>query len=213
MENGVFMSDLILLRHGETAGQSSTRFYGSTDIGLSELGREQMRRAGEVLRELSFRTVITSPLRRSYESASIVSNGLTPEPVVIKDFREINFGEWEGLTAAEIEECDPDGYRTWKEFGTLSQFPGGDSKEAFYQRVSAAAKYVFTHVERPVLAVLHKGVIRGILAALLNSSPVKFTHHPIELGSIHRLSRTPVCWKLLSTNEIGHLGECRIKHS
>ena len=116
-------------------------------------------------------------------------------------------------TAEEIVERDPDRYRTWKEFGSLSRFPGGDSKEEFYRRVAAAAKYVFADVERPVLAVLHKGVIRGILAALLNSSPVELTHYPIELGSIHRLSRTPIRWKLLSTNEIGHLGEYRIKHS
>ena len=207
------MSDLILLRHGETAGQSSIRLYGSTDVALSELGRKQMCRAGEVLRKKSFKTVITSPLRRSLESAFIVLDGLKPEPVVIRDFREIDFGAWEGLTAEEIAERDPDCYRDWKESGSLLQFPGGESKEEFFRRVARAAKNVFSHVEQPVLAVLHKGVIRGIMATLLDISITDLTHHPIELGSIHQLCKLSDSWKLISTNETEHLGKYRIEHS
>ena len=59
------MSDLYIIRHGETAGESSVRFYGSTDIPLSEFGREQLRRSKELLRDVPFRTIVASPLRRS----------------------------------------------------------------------------------------------------------------------------------------------------
>ena len=207
------MSDLILLRHGETAGKSSIRFYGSTDIALSKHGREQMRLAGEALRELSFRTVITSPLQRSRESALIVFNGHSSEPIVVEDFREIDFGDWEGLTESEIAELDPEGYRAWKESGSIARFPGGDSKAEFFNRIKMAAKRVFTRAEHPVIAVLHKGVIRGILSALLNIPVTELKNHPIELGSIHRLCKSSDRWKLISTNETEHLGEYRIEHS
>ena len=208
------MSDLILLRHGETTGKSSVRFYGSTDIELSEFGIEQMRCAGRVLENELFGTVYTSPLKRSRHSADIVMNGREPEPVVVEEFREIDFGKWEGLSHDEIAERDPQGYRAWKQNGLLfSRFPGGESKAEFYRRIAMAANKVFNHNEQPALAVLHKGVIRGIIAALLDIQPLELTGHPIELGSIHRLSRFPGGWKLISTNETSHLGEFRIEHS
>ena len=208
------MSDLILLRHGETAGCSSIRFYGSTDIELSELGIEQMRRAGEALKDMIFGSVYASPLKRSRDSAYIVMNGRKPEPVVIEDFREIDFGQWEGLSITEIAERDPAGFRAWKENGLLfSRFPGGDAKAEFYRRITMAAKNVFNHIEYPALGVLHKDVIRGIISALVNIPITELAYHPVELGSIHRLSQFHDGWKLISTNETSHLGECRIEHS
>ena len=203
------MSDLILLRHGETAGESSIRFYGATDIALSEFGRNQMKRAGTVLHNTSFRTVITSPLRRARDSASIVLDGRSTPVTIIEDFREVNFGEWEGMTGEEIAERDPPKYRDWKEYGRLVQYPGGDVREEFFSRVGKAALEVFNSVEIPALAVLHKGVIRGVLNALLGIPLENMTHHPIELGSIHRLSKPDGSWVLTAENEIDHLGELR----
>ena len=207
------MCDLFLLRHGETAGQSSIRFYGATDIELSEIGEQQMSRAGDILGKEKFKTVIVSPMRRSIESTAIVLDGRKYDPVVVNDFREINFGEWEGLTAEEIADLFPDAYREWKETGTMDRFPGGDSKTEFYTRVGAASQEVFNGAETPVLAVLHKGVIRGILSALLDVPVTRIINRRIELGSIHRLSRSPDGWKLVTDNETGHLGEYRMEHS
>ena len=209
----IITSDLILLRHGETSGQSSVRFYGSTDIELSDPGREQMRRAGAALKDVTFKTVITSPLERSGEGASIVLDGRSPVPVVIEDFREIDFGEWEGLTDAEIQKRDPDSHKAWKETGSFARFPGGDSRTGFYNRVKTSARSVFNSTELPILAVLHKGVIRGILSALLDIPVGEMINHPIELGSLHLLRKLTESWELDKTNEIGHLGECRIEHS
>ena len=58
------MDELILVRHGETTGNSAVRLYGRTDIALSDLGRRQMSRVREALDSEAFDTVITSPLRR-----------------------------------------------------------------------------------------------------------------------------------------------------
>ncbi|MCE5250901.1 histidine phosphatase family protein [bacterium] len=207
------MCDLILLRHGETSGQSSIRFYGSTDIPLSDIGINQMKRAGDALRTYPFRTVITSPLRRARESASIVFDGRGPEILVIDDFREIHFGEWEGLTRDEIVARDPDIYRAYLEAGTEGRFPGGDYKPEFFSRIRTAAIDVFNRSELPILAVLHKGVIRGVLSALLDRPLHDLSNQPIELGSIHRLAREDGGWKLIAANETGHLGEYRMENT
>ena len=125
------MSILYLLRHGETAGQSSIRFYGSTDVALSDIGEEQMIRAGNILGDVPFRTVITSQMKRSRESANIVLDGCEMNTVVVDDFREIDFGAWEGLTTGEIAEKSPELFKVWKRDGKLERFPGGDSREDF----------------------------------------------------------------------------------
>ena len=86
---------LVLIRHGETTGQSSIRFHGSSDVALSDEGRVQMREAARGLRTEVFDLIVASPLRRSWESARILSGGA---PVRLEpDFREIDFGRWEGI--------------------------------------------------------------------------------------------------------------------
>ena len=147
-KNEDFMCHLILLRHGETAGQSSIRFFGSTDVELSEFGKNQMRLAANVLGQQPYKSIITSPLKRSREGASIICGSDNPAPVIIDDFREINFGEWEGMTREEIKENYPDFYPQWQKSGSIARFPGGESKTEFYGRVKKAALDVFTKVSR-----------------------------------------------------------------
>lgn len=207
------LNELVLVRHGETAGESSVRYYGATDIPLSDVGRRQMISAGEALKDIAFATVIASPLCRSQEGVSLVLNGRGRDVRIVDDFREIDFGEWEGLTAREIEERFPALFREWKTRGLFDGFPGGDTREGFKRRVADAAETVFGSIELPALAVLHKGVIRGILAHLLGIPYGELLDHGIELGSIHRLSKNGGGWTLVSTNETAHLGPLRMEYS
>ena len=208
MENGLY-----LVRHGETVGDSSVRLYGRTDIELSDLGREQMRRAGAVLRLMTFQTVIVSPLQRSRESADILLAGRGPAPRVTQEFREIDFGAWEGLSFAEIAERYPENHAAWKTMGVDFAFPGAETKKSFFERVAAAALRIFPEAQSPALAVLHKGVIKGILAGLLGRPVMSLADHPIELGGIHMLRREAGGWTLAQTNETAHLGDCRLPES
>lgn len=207
------MCELILIRHGETVGDSSVRLYGTTDVALSELGREQMRKVGEALSDVAFARVIASPLRRSRDSAEMIVEGRGPEATIVDEFSEIDFGAWEGWTLAEAAEREPEGYKARETEGIDFRFPGGDSKKEFFTRVARAAVRVFEEPAYPALAILHKGVIKGILAGLLKSPIQDFADHPIELGSIHRMKRTSEGWKLAGTNETGHLIDCRIPDS
>jgi broad specificity phosphatase PhoE len=86
---------LILVRHGETEGESSIRYHGRTDVPLSELGRAQMRLAGRALETryggVSFAGVFSSPLVRASEGARIVAGDWAPL-VTIDEFAEVHFG-------------------------------------------------------------------------------------------------------------------------
>ena len=67
------MSRILLLRHGETDGESSIRFHGVTDVTLSELGRAQMRSARRGLPDEAIDLVVASPLSRAWQAARIVA--------------------------------------------------------------------------------------------------------------------------------------------
>jgi broad specificity phosphatase PhoE len=194
-------------------GDSSVRLYGRTDIALSDLGREQMRRAGAALRRVAFQTAIVSPLQRSRESADILLDGRGPALRVTPEFREIDFGAWEGWTFAEVAERDPENHASWKTMGVDFAFPGAETKKSFFERIAAAAVRIFPEAQSPALAVLHKGVIKGILAGLLGRPVAALADHPIELGGIHLLRRDAGGWTLVQSNEIAHLGDCRLPDS
>ncbi len=156
---------LVMLRHGETVGNSSVRFHGASDVALSDAGREQVRSAARALRQEVFDLVAASPLRRSWEAALLVGGGA---PVRIEDgFREIDFGRWEGLTAEEIERRDPVLYRAWQERAPGFEFPGGEIRTEFRARVQAAFAQIAGSGATSALLVCHKGVIRAIAEQLL----------------------------------------------
>ncbi len=156
---------IVLLRHGNTVGNSHERFHGSSDVALSEEGRVQMHEAGRRLAQEVFELVAASPLRRSWEGAVLVAGG---HPVrLLPEFREIHFGRWEGLTAEEIRAQDPVLYQAWQERAPDFEFPGGEPRAAFRERVQKGLGVLEASGARNVLAVVHKGVIRAIAEQLL----------------------------------------------
>lgn len=205
--------ELVLIRHGETVGGSSVRLYGASDIGLSEVGREQMRRAGAALNGAKFDAVLCSPLSRSAEGARLAANGTGPAPVAIEEFREINFGRWEGWTFEEAATRDPANYAIYKKGGLDFRFPGGEVRMGFRERISKAARRVFADPPGRTLAVLHKGVIKVILATLAGIPIEEAMQAPLELGAIYRLRDSHGGWRIVSSNETGHLGDARVPQS
>lgn len=208
------MADLILVRHGETVGNSAIRFYGATDVALSDAGRRQMRAVGHALADHRFDRAVVSPLSRSRESCALVLDGRGPDPEVVAGFREIDFGRWEGWTVDEIADRDPEGFRHYEDKSASFGFPGGETREGFRSRIVAATREVLATLEGQTLAVLHKGVTKVILGTLLDEPPAVYMPRPVELGSIHRLRRDDDgTWRLLAANETAHLGETRIPTS
>lgn len=156
---------LVLIRHGETDGASSVRFHGSSDVSLSEAGRAQMREAAVGLRREVFDLVVASPLRRSWEAAWIIGGGA---PVRLESgFREVDFGRWEGLTRDEIEASDPVLFKEWQEQSSSFQFPNGEARDAFRERVLEGLARLVESGASNALVVAHKGPIRTIAQELL----------------------------------------------
>lgn len=174
---------IVMVRHGETEGQSSIRFHGSADVRLNDEGRAQLREAARKMRTEVFDLVAASPLRRAWEGAVIVSGGV---PVrLYPEFGEVHFGHWEGMTAEEIEASNPALYRDWQSGAANFEYPGGELREAFRTRVARGLDALLASGATSALVVSHKGVIRTIGDRLLDEP---LSEGP-ELGGIVSVSR------------------------
>jgi broad specificity phosphatase PhoE len=183
----VSLRRIVMLRHGETVGNSSVRFHGKRDVALSDAGRAQMKQAARDLVGEVFDVVVASPLRRAWEGAQIATAGAAP--VRLEDgFREIHFGRWEGLSKGEIEVRDPGLYREWQERAPGFEYPGGELRADFQARVMRAFARLESSGVTSALLVGHKGVIRT-LAEKLSGAPL--SDDAPELGSLVSLSRDP----------------------
>jgi ribonuclease H / adenosylcobalamin/alpha-ribazole phosphatase len=185
---------LVLVRHGETVGHSSIRYYGRTDVALSGLGRRQMRAAREWLAARDgasgFAPVFTSPLVRATEAARIIA-GRHAAAIPIEEFAEVDFGLFEGLTAEEIAARYPEEFRRWNANRLAPDFvyPEGESRAAFVTRVARGnarmlALWQDEHAGSNALMVAHRGVIRAVVRQLTG-----VLEPYIDLGSIHILEQ------------------------
>jgi broad specificity phosphatase PhoE len=157
------LRQLVLVRHGETDGESSVRFHGSGDVALSAAGREHMRRVAAQLDRVPD-LVVASPLRRSWSSAAIAGQGARVR--LEANFREIHFGRWEGLSKEEIRARDPILFEDWQARKPGFEYPGGELRERFRERVQAGLDDLLGADARDALLVLHKGVIRTVVELL-----------------------------------------------
>lgn len=118
-----------LLRHGETAWNAQGRYLGRTDLPLTPLGREALGRA-----DFAPERVYVSPLRRTAETAEILFPGA--EQATVPDFREMDFGVFEGRSWRDMEDFAP--YREWVDGNCRGPIPDGESMERFCARTCAA---------------------------------------------------------------------------
>jgi uncharacterized phosphatase len=167
------MTELYLVRHGETDWNRQHRIQGLTDIPLNETGREQARAAGRLLARRAWDGIVTSPLSRAMETASIIAaeTGLGA-PVPVPALVERNYGDGEGLDFAEINRRFPD----------RSTVPGQESRDEVIARVVPAL--LALAASRPgesLIVVSHGGAIR---AALMAADP-DGDHGMISNGSVH----------------------------
>jgi broad specificity phosphatase PhoE len=133
----VKVSDQILLiRHGETEWSKSGQHTGTTDIDLTEPGRAAARALHDRIADREFALVLTSPLKRARETCELA--GLGDRAGIDPDLRELDYGEYEGLTTPEIRETRP-GWEVWKHGS-----PGGETVDQAGERVDRVIQRALT---------------------------------------------------------------------
>jgi probable phosphoglycerate mutase len=154
--------EIVLVRHGETEWSRDGRHTGRTDISLTEEGRRQALLLRDALREWTFARVLSSPLQRALETCRLA--GLGDLATTTEDLLEWDYGEYEGITTAQIRESRRD-WNLWRD-----GCPGGEDAAA----VGARADRVIAQIEAldaPVALFAHGHVLRVLAARWLGLGP------------------------------------------
>ena len=198
---------ITLVRHGETKWNTLGKFQGCQDTNLSNKGILQAQYLNKRFAN-NFDYIYTSPLKRARQTAEIISQSSDTAFMVELGLREINFGEWEGLTIKEIEANFPEKFIEWRNDEVNGPMCGGDLsiKKASIRAKKAILKIAKEHPGNNIIIVAHGGIIK---AGLIGIFDLKMTmYHKIILGN------TSVCKiifddklspKIITLNDTSHL--------
>lgn len=158
-------ADLLVWRHGRTEWNDTGRFQGQADPPLDDVGHAQGRAAAAALASVGPARIVSSDLRRAYDTA-VYLGALTGLPVETdKRLREMDVGEWSGRTRDEIAAAFPESYAAWLN-GEDVRREGGENYADVLARVSAALAEL-TEGPLPLVVVTHGGTARAVLMAML----------------------------------------------
>lgn len=156
-----------LIRHGEIPAAKPGKFIGSTDLLLTDRGREQMAQVAEFLAGQNISRLVSSPLSRCRESAEILSRHLGLAMEMEDNFREIHLGSWEGLTVDEVRQKFPGQYEARGEDIVHFRPRNGESFQDLSDRVWPAFSALDLSDAKKTVVIAHSGVNRVILCELL----------------------------------------------
>jgi probable phosphoglycerate mutase len=176
------VTELLLVRHGETDWNRERRFQGHADRPLNDAGREQARELAGALAGERIDAVYTSDLARARETAEILAAQLGTDVVALRELREIDVGSWQGLSWPEIEERHPDGARRWHETG--HGWDGGETYDELGVRIVAVLREIAArHPGQRVLVVGHGGTVRATRAFVEGVSVVESRGRSRAIGN------------------------------
>ena len=151
---------IIFIRHGMTEGNLEKRYIGKTDEHLCEAGICDIEKYKTQGLYPAADRLFVSPMKRCIETAKLIYPALTP--VVVDDFRECDFGAFEGKNYQEL--ADDQEYRQWIDSNGTLPFPGGESVTDFKRRcVGAFEEYIVQCIENNIAIVAHGGTIMALM--------------------------------------------------
>ncbi len=177
---------MLLVRHGETEWSASGRHTSRTDLPLTDNGRRLARRLAAPLADRRFALVLTSPLRRAVETCELAGWG--EQAQVRDDLREWDYGEYEGITTAEIRQRRP-GWSLWRDGCPDGESPGDVGARA--DRLIAELRAA----EGDVVAFGHGHMLRVLAARWLGLAPADGALFALATGTLSTLGyehETPV---------------------
>jgi probable phosphoglycerate mutase len=166
---------LVLLRHGQTDFNFGNRMQGQLDTELTELGRAQAVAAAGVLAKRQPLLIVSSDLRRAYDTA-VELGERTGLPVQVDSrLRETHLGDWEGLTHAQVDAAAPGARQAWREDAAWAPHGGENRVDVAARSLPVIAELLAGEPEwgavdepaRPVVLVAHGALIAALTAALL----------------------------------------------
>jgi broad specificity phosphatase PhoE len=189
------------VRHGQTSVNREGRFQGRLDPPLTELGRDQARRAASGLAGGGATAVWTSPLQRAADTAREIAAVLHAPLEIDERLVEIDYGDWDGLRLTEVDAAQ---WSAWRADPTFTP-PGGESLASVAVRVADFGAERL-HADTTIVAVSHVSPIKAAVAWALGVDTDATWRMQLDVASVTRIGRrangTPY---LAAYNDVSHL--------
>lgn len=200
------MLEIILVRHGETAFNASETFRGRVDVPLNETGLKQAKLLGDHLAGEKIDIVYSSPLQRAVKTAEAIADPHKLKVNITESLNDLDYGEWQGLTLAEVKEKYEEIYQDWLDTPEQVRLPGGESLEDVKKRVLPFVQDVVVRTgEGKVALVSHRVVCKVLICALLRLDNSYFRSFKMDTGAITRFTFDGNKVVLISHNDTSFL--------
>jgi len=206
------MTEIVLVRHGETQLNTAGVFRGRTDVPLNERGIAQAEGVAAALADPPVAAVYASPMVRALDTARAIASKHGLEPVVDPAFDNIDLGEWQGGWKDDVERDYPELWRLWLENPDRLQIPGGETLAQVRERSYARTlDLVSTHKDERIVIVSHRSVTKLLGGALLGLEKGYFWSLYIDNAAYSVFGFNEGAFVLLKWNEGCHVGEKHVE--
>jgi len=204
------MTEILLIRHGETDWNSERRLQGHLDIALNAAGLRQAQALGQALRNEALDAIFSSDLGRAMQTAQAIAAGRGIDVQIEPGLRERCYGAFEGLRHAEIRERYPDAYALWQARELDGRLPDGARPAETLREFSARAVgtvvgLAVAHKLRRIALVAHGGVLECICREARGIGWGAPRDFDIRNTSINRLHWNGNALRVLEWGNIAHL--------
>ena len=197
---------LLAIRHGATDWSRERRFAGSRDISLSPEGRRQCAALAQALAPTPIAVLYASPLARARESARPIATAQGIDVTIDSDFREMCFGDWEGLTRDEVARRFPEDFEVWRTAPERFARPGGETLSAVAERVMRGlGELRAVHGGETVVLVSHAIVTKLIVLAALGLGPERLWSVETSPAGISEIEYRDDWTMVHRVNTVAHL--------
>ncbi len=203
---------LLLVRHGETEWNITSRIQGYLDSPLSALGSEQGRRVAEHLSRLEIKAVYASDVGRATVTADLIArhHGLTVQQ--LPALRERCYGDFEGHTLEELTQQNEAAVKTWLADRQRFAPPNGETQPQLAARVMAALYEIAgKHLGELVAVATHGGPIKSALLEIMQAPITAWNRTWVSNGSITILRGTPELLRIACYNDTCHLDSTLVR--
>ena len=161
------MTEIILVRHGETEWNVAEVFRGRIDVELNEAGIRQAELLAEYLSDMKIDAVYSSPLKRALKTAEMIASYHKLDVEVAQGLIDFDFGEWQGLPHKEVKDKYKELYAQWVKNPHKVKMPAGESLDEVRERAVRVVNSVIAKYEGTVVLVSHRVVNKVSICALL----------------------------------------------
>ena len=177
------MKKIFLVRHGESQWNVLKKIQGQQDVPLTDRGMKQANLIGNRLVHERIDRIYSSDLKRAYDTAEIIGKRLSLNVIPTKEFREIDFGIWEGMSNDEMHTEYYNELCLWRKEPEKLKVEGAESLRELQLRAMAAVnKIINNEVGDNILIVSHSATLKTIILGLLNMDLAYFKN--LTLGNV-----------------------------